>query len=311
MRMRSISGVRVLLPLIACVLAGAASGQVATRTSDFFSYDATEKLYYDAELSGKRPLVLLHGLGLAGDSWQAVREKFRPGFDVYAVDLRGFGRSSKPSDSSYSIEDQALRIVAFLESRSLRDAVLVGHSYGGAVALMTVLLLHERHEDGLVGRLVLIDAAAYVPAHPPWFIRIVRTRVLNRLVFTLLPAKARVRFVMTHTYADRKKIDDRLVGTYAAYWKSPGASHALLESTRQLYPKSAGMLKGRIPSIGIPTLLIWGEKDTLTSVAAGRQLAGELPHARIEIIHNCGHVPHEEAPQETLQRLLPFLTVED
>ena len=303
-----------LLRTLCLALCGFAPGiirsaycQTTSFESHSFAYSTGESLHYQSHLAGKPTLVLLHGLGLSSESWNQIRDRLARSFDVYAIDMRGFGQSSKPPGKDYSIKDQALRIASFIERESLNDVILAGHSYGGAVAMMTYLTLKERKKERLIGKLILLSAPAYPPRHPPLFIRAMHTPVVNNLLIRLWRSRSAVRYVMAHTYHDKSKIAPALLRVYASYWRTPGAAHALVETTRQLYPRSAAMLKGRIEEIDAPTLLIWGAEDTLVPVDMGIRLNKELPRSRIEMISGCGHVPQEEMPDKTVQLMLAYL----
>src|SRR5262245_28823898 len=106
------AGPIVRIPRLGLLLFAAGLAIVRGQTGSFeahsFAYSTDESLYYESRLSGGPPLILLHGLGLAVESWNKVREPLAENFDVYAIDLRGFGRSSKPGGNDYSIQDQAI-----------------------------------------------------------------------------------------------------------------------------------------------------------------------------------------------------------
>ena len=116
-----------------------------------------------ADLPGREPaVVFIHGLGASAE--QAYGDVARrPPFLAHRrilVDLFGFGESDHPSSFSYSIEDHAASVAALLDHLRLRDVVLVGHSMGGAVAivvartrpdLLSRLILAEAHLDAVAG----------------------------------------------------------------------------------------------------------------------------------------------------------------
>jgi len=107
------------------------------------------------DISGGRPLVFLHGLGSASSfafPGIAVHERLRP-YRSILIDLLGFGYSDRPRGFSYSMDRQAdvvARLLAYLE---VEDAVLVGHSMGGAIAILVAAACPKR-----IGRLVLAEA---------------------------------------------------------------------------------------------------------------------------------------------------------
>jgi len=107
------------------------------------------------------PIIFLHGFGASIETWRDVLPLLlTPPRSVCLVDLKGFGQSSKPRDGAYSLEEQADLIISMLESRKLSGVTLVGHSYGGAVALLVAIRTsHYSTPAPLVGSLILLDAA--------------------------------------------------------------------------------------------------------------------------------------------------------
>ena len=94
------------------------------------------------------------------------------------MDLKGFGLSSKPHDGKYSAKDQAEIVTAFIEQNGFADLALVGHSYGGAVALLTYFKLLDKGLGSRVLSLVLLDSAGYVQ-RLPFFVLLPRIPVVN------------------------------------------------------------------------------------------------------------------------------------
>ena len=112
------------------------------------------KMHYLVGGAG-RPLVLVHGLGSRGADWANLIPQFIDGgHRVYAVDLLGYGLSSRPKDESYSIADQASMVEGFLDSQHLPQVDLAGWSMGGWIAMRVALQQPER-----IRRLVLLDSA--------------------------------------------------------------------------------------------------------------------------------------------------------
>lgn len=101
------------------------------------------------------PVVLLHALGETGDDWAQVAAALSGSWHVYAVDLRGHGRSDWPG--TYTLPLVRDDVVGFLDALGLGRVTLIGHSMGGAVAYLIAM-----SQPGRVRRLVLEEPA------PPW-----------------------------------------------------------------------------------------------------------------------------------------------
>jgi pimeloyl-ACP methyl ester carboxylesterase len=135
---------------------------------------ATTALYVEEAGEGP-PLILLHGLGGSLFTWRHIVAALARGHRVIALDLKGFGHSDKPFDDHYSAVDQAALVSAFIRKRGLRGVALVGHSFGGVVALRTARDFSS--ESGVIRRLVVMDT----PRHRPVDCRHERTQDGPRL----------------------------------------------------------------------------------------------------------------------------------
>ena len=107
-----------------------------------FRFNDTTEIAYETEGDG-RPLLMLHGFGASKSTWFDVRTQLSKTYRLIMPDLKGFGESSKPADDRYGIPDQASIICALIRDLDLKDFTIMGHSYGGSVALLTYLLLKD------------------------------------------------------------------------------------------------------------------------------------------------------------------------
>lgn len=251
------------------------------------------------------PILFLHGFGGSSYSWRYVSKSFSGDHRVIAVDLKGFGLSDKPIDNRYSARDQSEIIVRFIEEEHLNGITLVGHSFGGAVALLTYLSLENRDKNP-IRRLILIDAASY--RQPlPGFISLLRTPCLGDLFLSLLPTSLNVKMVLKEAFHDDGKITDEMIKTYAGYLDLPGARHALIESAAQIIPEDIDQTTRDYRTIKVPVLLIWGERDSIVPLTIGEKLKKDIPQSVLIKIAGCGHIPQEECPEETISLIYSFI----
>lgn len=251
-----------------------------------------------------RTILLLHGLGASSYTWNAIIPELAKTNRVIALDLKGFGDSDKPLDNAYSIADQAKLVKEFMARNDLRGVTLVGHSFGGAVAI-SVALDDVEAPRKRVERLVLVDSLAYKQP-VPFFFRLLRTPVLGELGLSLIPPDVQISRAMAVAYYHDWKVKPETIATYASPLQSEGGKHALLSTIDSLMTEDADAFVSRYNTLRMPTLLIWCEHDKIVPLAFGKRLMKDLPNAKIDLIEECGHIPQEEQPLETLAALQAF-----
>ncbi|MER6512261.1 alpha/beta hydrolase [Nonomuraea sp. NPDC001636] len=237
-------------------------------------------------------LLLIHGSASSARSWDQMVPLLTGSHRVIRIDLLGHGRSAKPDDRGYTTPDQARRVGEALDRLGVREAVVVGHSSGGAVATA----LAERR-PGLVTALVLINtgpdldafiapaSAAFAPSQwPPTDeqIRLFASPGFSRPGYQppdeLLDE---VRCMTLHTLA------------------------ATMQGTREYLQERP--LPDRLAPLGKPLLVIFGADDRRwrSSSASGYRV---VPGAEIELLPGLGHTPILEDPEQTAIPLLTFTT---
>jgi len=174
--------------------------QVAARRSTYKKLDKRSALY-----QAKRKI---------GKAKARVRIKVEHPFRVIMLDLKGFGDSPKPRDDAYSVYEQARLVRNFILENDLKHLHVIGHSYGGGVALVTSVYLSASN-PGLQKSLVLIDSMAY-PQELPSFIKILATPVLGPLVTYGLPDAFQVKNLLQKVYFDDALIPQDAIDHYAA-----------------------------------------------------------------------------------------------
>jgi pimeloyl-ACP methyl ester carboxylesterase len=259
------------------------------------------------EVSGAGdPIVLLHGFGASTYTWRDIAPSLAQTHRVYALDLKGFGQSPKPKDGRYAAADQAALVVQFLADRQLKSVTLVGHSFGGGIALAAALEL-ERTKPGVLKSLILISAAAY--RQPlPGYVKVLRMPLIGPLLQRVVPATTQVRTVLRLAYYNDDLIPDAAVETYAAALKSDGGRSAARETARTIVPKEVDDISTRYSFIQTPALLIWGRHDEIIPLAMGERLKQAFQNARLVVIENAGHQVQEETPEPVRQAINGFLT---
>ncbi|WP_214174219.1 alpha/beta fold hydrolase [Geomobilimonas luticola] len=274
---------------------------------EIFSYSATVEIAYERHGHGPTPVVFLHGFAAALTTWHDLVPFFpQESHTLYLLDLKGFGFSSKPRDRRYTMEDQAAIVTAFLERMGLSNVVLVGHSLGGGIALLTCLQARDGGKDDIVGRLVLIAPAAY-PQRLPRIMRWLRNPLLGWSILHLLPLRFMVRYTLEHVFYDHRAITAKRIARYMTCFGRRGIGYVFITTCRQLVPERYAHLPDRYPAIAVPTLIIWGEHDRIIRPRHGEKLHAAIPGSLLTVVPCCGHNPHEERPGETYEILEGFL----
>ncbi|MCS7178794.1 MAG: alpha/beta hydrolase [Anaerolineae bacterium] len=248
--------------------------------------------YEEVNPAGAPPVLLLHGLGSVGADWQF---QFAPlagaGYRVLAPDLRGFGRSSAPSEVSIQVMAQDMAL--FLEKMEAIPAHIVGLSLGGTVALQLAL----DHPE-MVRRLVLVNTLARL--HFPSLSN--RLYFLARAILSrfLGPEKqaamvARRLFPHPHQQDLRERIIRRISQTNPCAYRSAMRSLLRFDVT------------ARLGELRMPVLVVTGAEDTTIPLPIQQALAQGIPGARHVVVEKSGHGIIADNPDVFNRILLEFL----
>lgn len=235
-------------------------------------------------------LVLLHGYTASLFVWHKVAPMLADaGFHVVAVDLVGFGYSEKPRWFDYSIQSQARIISRFMNRLGIGRATLVGSSYGGAVS-MTICLDYPE----FVEKLVLIDAVINdeVLSHP--ILRLASIPGVGEVITPfLVDSRMMMRYRMRGTLsrANHYLITKDRISNVLRPLSAADGHHSVLATSRNW---RANRIEEDAHLINQPTLIIWGEEDTVIGIHNGYKLHDSILHSRFVVLKNCGHVPAEE-----------------
>src|SRR4029079_1064524 len=203
---------------LAAVLAAASAFALAANEANQFPFarlgppDAPVKLY-TVERGEGPPVLLIHGFGTNTFTWRHISPDLARDHRVIAVDLKGFGRSDKPFDERYAASDQAELLTELILERDLRHLTIVGHSYGGGIALLLALEADARLK-GRIAKLVLLDTIAYPQAIPVFF-KLLDRPVLSQVGVRMAPPAVQIQMALRIAYFDNSKIGDDEIEAYA------------------------------------------------------------------------------------------------
>ena len=264
-------------------------------TARYLVVDGARIRYIDAGRGA--PVVFLHGLGASMYAWRKnLAAVAAAGFRVIAFDNRGFGLSDKPA-APYDNAAYDRLAIALMDSLRVSDAVLVGHSLGGAIAAEVAIEYPQR-----VRGLVLVGSAGLGAREPPLF-GVARWPVLGPAALAFRGRGLTARLLRA-TYADPRKVTDSDVDQYYAPVAQPEYARALRGVLRQFRFTA---LEGRLDRIVAPTLVLWGEEDRWVPLRLGRALASGITRSAFLSVPHAGHSVQEEAPDEVNHLLVKFL----
>jgi len=257
-------------------------------------------------------LLLVHGFGASTDHWRHNIPVLAQRHEVHALDLLGFGRSAKPAGLPYGGALWRDQLVAYVDERIGRPTVLVGNSLGGYAALAAGAALGDR-----AAGVVLLNAAGPFrqEQQPPsgWGAiarrtiggALLKSPVLQRLLFENLRRPATIRRTLNQVYVDRTNVDEELVQAILAPSRDPGAFGVF----RTVFDIPSGdPLDDLFTDLACPLLLLWGIRDPWIN-APGRRAAFQrhAPAATSEVVLEAGHCPHDEVPDRVNAELLHWL----
>ena len=275
--------------------------------------------YMDVAPSGPangRTAVLMHGKNFGGYYWRNVAQTLAAaGYRVVVPDQVGWGKSSKP-DIHYSFQLLAANTAQLLDSLGIQGVAVVGHSTGGMLAVRFALMYPQRVTQlVLEDPLGLQDYRVHIPPQPD------QTLYQAELANT---DAAKVRAVYEHyfahpqpeTYEPLAEVQIRVTrsGEYPRWAKASALAYQMI------YQQP---VRSEYRLLQMPTLVIVGAQDRTVPLASyapageraemgdfvelGRAAVKEVPHGRLVVIADCGHIPHLEKPREFQEALLGFL----
>jgi len=244
------------------------------------------------------PLIIMHGLFGSARNWQGIAKQLSDRFRVYTLDLRNHGAS--PHADSMDYQSMAADVVLFMQQQNIENAVLLGHSMGGKVAMQLALTNPEK-----VNRLIVVDIAPVVYKHN-------FDEVLMGLYHVPLGSvnsrKEADQYLAEKisTLSLRQFLLQNLVTNSAGgyQWR------VNLASIEQSMPAIMGFSEDQGERFTQPTFFINGGKSSYLSARYRLQAEELFPQAKFETVEGAGHWPHVESPAEFMSYLNEFLNLQ-
>lgn len=261
------------------------------------------RMHYVDEGEGP-PIVLVHGTPVWSFVYRHLIRDLAATHRVIAPDHLGFGLSDKPEDGAYRPADHARRLGALIEHLELRDVVLVVHDFGGPIGLWYAV----ENPDNVRG-LVLFNTWMWSLAGTP---AERMSRMLSGTVGRFLYRRLNVspRWLIPMLFGDRSKLTPDIHRHYTGVFPTAAERQAPWVFARELIGSTdwyESLWSRREAIAEMPTLLLWGMRDTAFPPDSLRRWEGALRRARVVEFADAGHFVQEEAPAEAAREIHAFL----
>ncbi len=253
------------------------------------------------EQSGRgEPLVLLHGFACSSFSWRSVVPALARHYRVINLDLPGFGYSERPRDpAAYTIPAYGRVVLEVLDRLGVGPVHVIGHSFGGAIAVW----LGCHHRERLRSAVLVASALPeYMDEQRQLWARF---RSLNYLLLHgLFLSRSSVRRDLETCYYDDSLVSDELVEEYRDRLLVEGVEEAFFGL---MAPCDEAACDAPLEALDVPALVVWGAQDEVIPLERAVREFDRLPQGRLVVFERCGHAPMEEVPKRFLRVVLPFL----
>jgi len=235
-------------------------------------------------------VLILHGWWSRAKNWSQVKELLEnQGYKVFVPDLPGFGENSPPPQP-WSINDYVEWVSDFCEKNNLSQFFLLGHSFGGGLAVKFV-----NSFPGKTRALILVSAKIRRQKSFRYYLGLILGK-LGKLIF-FIPG-----FSFLQPFA--RKVLYWLIGTRDYYQLEAEKAFTMKETFKKIIEED---LTPYLSQISVPTLIIWGKKDNITPLKDAYLINKEIEGSKLEIIKDGRHVPNMETPELLAQKVKEFL----
>lgn len=252
------------------------------------------------------PLVLIHGYAACVEQWGRFIRDIGSDVPLYAVDLVGFGESSKPRHAPYGREFYIAQLEHLRVEYGLRRVVPVGHSLGGMLGIEWAA---DRPDT--IASVIAIAPGGLLSgdeftAGQNNLIRRISTPLVTRALFSLI-THLPYRILSAPAYADRAAMEPYTQVAIKRAMRSPGAawSYSALVRNQDAFNAAA-----HIAGVECPVHIIWGTKDAQVSRAEIDNLARNFPHATLTELEGGGHCLQEERSREVAAEVRTLLVAD-
>ena len=255
--------------------------------------------HYIEKGSGE-PIILLHGFFFDTYMWNKNIDALAEKFKVYAIDLWGFGFSTRePLDYGYPLYTQQL--LKFMDALEIPKASLIGQSMGGGTIINFTVSNRDR-----VNKIVLVDSAG-MPNQLPIMGRISNLPKLGEFMYNLNNNFVR-KMTLGNTFLHNKQIiTEEYYENATRFHKIKGTTEVMLYITRKQFFDTLIEEIKKLSFMNVPTLIVWGREEKSIPLPIGEEMHRVLKDSRLEILDEAGHCSHDDQSDLFNQLTLDFL----
>ncbi|MFT5858612.1 MAG: pimeloyl-ACP methyl ester carboxylesterase [Flavobacteriaceae bacterium] len=254
-------------------------------------------VHYRNEGNGPN-IVLLHGAFSSLHTFDAWTEHFKKDYCITRIDLPGYGYTGAHPKADYSLPSYLSVLQDFLNKLNIESCILVGNSLGGLLSWEFALRNPKR-----VRKLILIDAVGFVDQLQfPTPFTLARNHLIRQVMKIGIP-KLYIKKQVRAVYADRSRIKPGIIDRYFDLFVGEKNHLAFLDFVKQDIKDNSSQLN----KLNVPTLILWGKEDRWIPVKIAELFAEKIAHSELIIYDDCGHVPMEEIPDQTIRDVSSFL----
>lgn len=320
---RLLIGLLVLVGIAALVLTG---GYFALKRPDIpyetlaARYESAASRYVDLpsgvrmhyRIEGDGPtLLLIHGFSASLHTWEPWVQRLATADDrindyrIISIDLPGHGLTRAPAGYRASIETYRDEVAAFVASQNLDRFALAGSSMGGNVSWDYALAHPEQVEA-----LILVDSSGWEEtraefARDPPIFKLLRNPTLAPLLRDLDNTRL-IRGGLEGSFGNPALVTDDMVTRYSELSRAPGHRDILLQMTLGFRSRNYATAE-RLAALQMPVLILAGDQDRLVPPDHARQFNEAIPGSQLVLFENVGHLPQEEAPDDSALAVHEFL----
>jgi len=251
--------------------------------------------YYQGGPSDGETILMVHGFGASKDNWLRLARHFTQDYRVIALDLPGFGDSSKPY-ASYDVGTQVERLATFTQALQIKKLHLIGSSMGGHISA----LYAARYPEQILSLALLANAGIDSPQKSELIERLERGEANPLIVKTAQQFEQLLALIFVEVPSMPERLRQALAQRSIA--NSAHNERVFAQLVSRYIP-----LEPVLPKIQAPTLLLWGAQDRVLHVSSIEVMQPLLQRPSVVIMQDCGHAPMLERPEETAEHYQAFL----